>query len=340
MPLGAVRAFRHGCGGAIITGTMVEAAPSTGAPQRTPLGGAFFMTRIAFIGLGNMGGGMAANQAKAQRQVLAFDLSPPAIERAAAAGCVAAGTAAEAVKDADVVITMLPAGPHVRSLYAEAVLPNAPGRALLIDCSTIDVESARAVAAQAKAQGFRFADAPVSGGVAAAQSGQLAFMVGCDEADFAAVEEALAPMSRVTLRAGDHGAGQAAKICNNMVLGISMIGVCEAFALAERLGLAAEKFFEISSQASGQCWSLTSYCPWPGPVPTAPSNRGYEGGFATAMMLKDLKLAQQAAAAAGAATPLGAAAEGLYALFDRLGHGGKDFSAVLQLLRGQPDALG
>jgi len=293
------------------------------------------MTRIAFIGLGNMGGGMAANQAKAQRQVMAFDLSKAALEKAQGAGCSPVASVADAVKDADVVITMLPAGPHVRQVYAEQVLPNAPKSALLIDCSTIDVEGARAVAAQAKAAGFRFADAPVSGGTAAAEAGTLAFMVGCDDADFAAVEDALKPMSRITVRAGDHGAGQAAKICNNMVLGVSMIGVCEALALAEKLGLDPVKFHEISSQSSGQCWSLTSYCPWPGPVPAAPSNRNYEGGFATAMMLKDLKLAQEAAAKSGAAAPLGATAEGLYALFDRLGFGGKDFSAILELFRGR-----
>ncbi|HEX7887233.1 MAG TPA: 3-hydroxyisobutyrate dehydrogenase [Phenylobacterium sp.] len=290
--------------------------------------------RVAFIGLGNMGGGMAANQAKAGREVMAFDLSPAAMDKAVAAGCSRAGSVAEAVKSADAVITMLPAGPHVRSVYAEHILPHAARTALLLDCSTIDVESARAVAAQAKAAGFRFADAPVSGGTAAADAGTLAFMVGCDEADFTGIEEALQPMSRATMRAGDHGAGQAAKICNNMVLGISMIGVCEAFALAEKLGLEGERFFEIASKSSGQCWSLTSYCPFPGPVPAAPSNRNYEGGFATAMMLKDLKLAQDAAAKAGAATPLGGAAEGLYALFDRLGGGGKDFSAILEMLRG------
>jgi len=293
------------------------------------------MTRIAFIGLGNMGGGMAANQAKAGRAVMAFDLAKAALDKAAAAGCSPVASVTEAVKDAEVVITMLPAGPQVRQVYAEQILPNAPKSALLVDCSTIDVESARAVAAQAKAVGFRFADAPVSGGTAAADAGALAFMVGCDESDFAAIEAALKPMSRITVRAGDHGAGQAAKICNNMVLGISMIGVCEALALAERLGLDPAKFYEISSQSSGQCWSLTSYCPWPGPVPAAPSNRDYEGGFATAMMLKDLKLAQEAAAKAGAATPLGAQAEGLYALFDRLGYGGKDFSAILNLFRGE-----
>ena len=293
------------------------------------------MTRVAFIGLGNMGGGMAANQAKAQRVVSAFDLSAAAVEKAVAAGCSAAGSVAEAVKDAEAVVTMLPAGPHVRQVYAEQVFPNAPAGALLIDCSTIDVESARAVAAQAREKGFRFADAPVSGGVAAAEAGTLAFMVGCDEADFAEVEAIIKPMSRATIRAGDHGAGQAAKICNNMVLGASMIAVCEALALAEKLGLDPVKFHEISSQSSGQCWSLTSYCPWPGPVPAAPSNRDYEGGFATAMMLKDLKLAQEAAAKSGAAAPLGAQAEGLYALFEKLGYGGKDFSAILQLFRGQ-----
>jgi 3-hydroxyisobutyrate dehydrogenase len=293
------------------------------------------MTRIAFIGLGNMGGGMAANQAKAGRAVMAFDLAKAALDKATAAGCSPVASVAEAVKDAEVIITMLPAGPHVRQVCAEQILPNAPKSALLVDCSTIDVESARAVAAQAKAAGFRFADAPVSGGTAAADAGTLAFMVGCDEGDFPAVEDALKPMSRITVRAGDHGAGQAAKICNNMVLGISMIGVCEALALAERLGLDPAKFYEISSQSSGQCWSLTSYCPWPGPVPAAPSNRNYEGGFATAMMLKDLKLAQEAAAKAGAAAPLGAQAEGLYALFDRLGYGGKDFSAILNLFRGE-----
>jgi 3-hydroxyisobutyrate dehydrogenase len=298
------------------------------------------MTRVAFIGLGNMGGGMAASQARAGRKVMAFDLSAAALDKAVAAGCSAAGSVAEAVRDAEAIITMLPAGPHVRQIYAEQILPNAPKMALLTDCSTIDVESARAVAAQAKAAGFRFADAPVSGGTVAADAGTLSFMVGCDEADFAAVEDIITPMSSVTMRAGEHGAGQAAKICNNMVLGISMIGVCEAFALAEKLGLDGARFFEIASKSSGQCWSLTSYCPWPGAVPTAPSNRNYEGGFATSMMLKDLKLAQDAAAKAGAAAPLGAAAEGLYALFDRLGGGGRDFSAILEMLRGRNTSHG
>ncbi|MBS0489121.1 3-hydroxyisobutyrate dehydrogenase [Phenylobacterium sp.] len=295
--------------------------------------------RIAFIGLGNMGGGMAANQAKAGRQVAAFDLAAAAMDRAQAVGCTPAGSVAEAVRDADAVVTMLPAGPHVRKVYAEEILPNAPKTALLIDCSTIDVDSARAVAELARDKGFRFADAPVSGGTAAADAGTLAFMVGCDEADFADVEAVIQPMARAVIRAGDHGAGQAAKICNNMVLGISMLGVCEAIALAEKLGLDPERFFEIASKSSGQCWSITSYYPWPGPVETAPSNRGYQGGFATAMMLKDLKLAQQAAATAGAAAPMGAQAEGLYALFERLGFGTTDFSGVLQMLRGRLDEL-
>ncbi len=296
--------------------------------------------RIAFIGLGNMGGGMAARQAAGGRAVAAFDLSRAALDKAAGAGCQPTASAREAVKDADIVITMLPAGPHVRKVYAEDILPNAPKSALLIDCSTIDVDSARAVASEAAAAGFRFADAPVSGGTAAADAGTLAFMVGCDEADFPAVEDALKPMARVIIRAGDHGAGQAAKICNNMLLGVSMIGTCEAFALAERLGLAPERFYEIANKSSGQCWSLTTYAPWPGVGPATAADRNYEGGFATAMMLKDLKLAQEAAARAGASTPMGAQAEALYALFDRLGYGGKDFSAVLQLIRGELARLG
>jgi 3-hydroxyisobutyrate dehydrogenase len=301
--------------------------------------GAPGLTRIAFIGLGAMGGGMAANLVKAGGEVAAFDLSATALERASAAGCRPAASAAEAVSGAEVVITMLPAGPHVRAVYGQDLLPNAAQGALLIDCSTIDVDSARAVAEQASAAGFRCADAPVSGGTAAAEAGTLAFMVGCDEADFAVVEAALAPMARVVIRAGDSGAGQAAKICNNMLLGVSMLGVCEAFVLAERLGLDAERFYDIASKSSGQCWSLTSYCPAPGVGPPSPADRGYAPGFSTAMMLKDLKLAQEAAARSGAATPMGAQAQALYALFDRLGYAGKDFSAVIELLAGRLAAL-
>ena len=297
------------------------------------------MSRVAFIGLGAMGGGMAANQAEAGHEVHAFDLSLQALQRAAASGCATAASTAEAVKDADVVITMLPAGQHVRQVYDADIAPNAMPGALLIDCSTIDVDSARAVAAQMAERGLTFADAPVSGGIAAADGGTLTFMVGCETARFAEVEAALKPMAKAVVHAGEAGAGQAAKICNNMVLGISMLGVCEGFSLAERLGLRADKFYDIASQSSGQCWSFTSYCPWPGVGPASPSDRGYEGGFLTKLMLKDLKLAQEAAARAGAATPMGAQAEGLFALFDRLGYGGKDFSGVLQMLRGHLDEL-
>lgn len=293
------------------------------------------MTRVAFIGLGNMGSGMAANQAKAGREVIAFDLNAEAVERAKQQGMAAAASAADAVNDADIVITMLPAGQHVSDVYMQAILPHARKDALLIDCSTIDVDTARTVARDASMQGFRAADAPVSGGTAAATGGTLTFMVGCREQDFAEFEDALKPMAKAIIHAGASGAGQAAKICNNMLLGISMIGTCEAFALAERLGLDAQKFFDIASKASGQCWSLTSYCPWPGPVPTAPSNRDYEGGFAAAMMLKDLKLSQDAAEAVGASTPLGGGAEAMYNEFVQRGYANKDFSAIIEMLRGR-----
>ncbi len=237
------------------------------------------------------------------------------------------------------VVTMLPAGRHVRQVWEEDIIPNARAGTLLIDCSTIDIDSARFVHEAARRRDLRSADAPVSGGVMAADAGSLTFMVGCGDDVFGAVEAILTPMAKSVIHAGAEGAGQAAKVCNNMLLGISMLGVCEAFALAEKLGLSADRFHDIASQASGQCWSLTTYCPWPGPVPSAPSNRNYEGGFLTALMLKDLKLAQEAAAAAGAATPLGAQAEALYALFDGLGYGNKDFSAILQLLRGDLSSL-
>ncbi|HWA59722.1 MAG TPA: 3-hydroxyisobutyrate dehydrogenase [Caulobacteraceae bacterium] len=295
--------------------------------------------RIAFIGLGNMGGGMAANLVKAGHEVTAYDLSAAAMDKAAANGCRRAQSTADAVREAEAVVTMLPAGTHVRQVWQADVIPNAAAGALLIDCSTIDVESARAVAEAAAKAGFKAADAPVSGGIMAADAGTLAFMVGCEADLFAAVEQVLTPMARAVIHAGGAGAGQAAKICNNMLLGVSMLGVCEAFALAEKLGLEAERFFDIASKSSGQCWSLTTYCPWPGPVPTAPSNRNYEGGFLAGLMLKDLKLAQEAAAKAGATTPMGAQAEALYALFDRLGFAGKDFSAVLQLMRGDLKSL-
>ena len=297
------------------------------------------MTRIAFIGLGNMGGGMAANQAKAGHEVRAFDLSPAALERARENGCTPVGSVAEAVNGADVVITMLPAGPHVLKVYSDEVFGKAPTTALLLDCSTTDVDTARKVAGLARDAGYVFADAPVSGGTMAADAGTLAFMVGCDEPEFGRIETALEPMSRATFRAGDHGAGQAAKICNNMVLGITMLATCEGIALAEKLDLDPARLFDIMAKSSGQSWSVTTYYPWPGPVPTEPSNRNYDGGFAAAMMLKDLKLAQDAAAKSGASTPLGAQTEALFQMFNGLGYGGRDFSAILQMLRGKLDEL-
>ena len=297
------------------------------------------MITVAFIGLGNMGSGMADNLVKHNFKVMAFDLSEAALAKAKDAGCIIAQSTEQAVSEADIVITMLPAGPHVLKVYSEQIIGAAPSSALLLDCSTIDVDTARKVAGLAKEAGYAFADAPVSGGTMAADAGTLAFMVGCDEGDFARIEPALEPMSRATFRAGDHGAGQAAKICNNMILGITMLGTCEAIGLAEKLGLDPVKMFDIVSKSSGQSWSTTTYYPWPGPVPTAPSNRNYDGGFATAMMLKDLKLAQDAAAKSGASTPLGAQTEALFQMFDRLGYGGRDFSAILQLLRGKLDEL-
>ena len=293
------------------------------------------MVTTAIIGLGNMGAPMATNLAKARRDVRVYDKSAPAVARAAIAGCKATTSAAEAVRGADHVITMLPAGVDVAGVYREHIIPHARKRALVIDCSTIDVETARAIAADARAAELRPADAPVSGGVAAARAGGLTFMVGCDPADFEMIDIALNPMARAIIHAGPAGAGQAAKICNNMLLGISMIGVCEAFALAEKLELDAERFFEIAKNASGQCWSLTSYCPWPGLVSTAPSNNDYEPGFTAAMMLKDLRLAQEAARKNGQETPLGALAETIYAALAEQGQGGKDFSAVIEKLRGK-----
>jgi 3-hydroxyisobutyrate dehydrogenase len=294
------------------------------------------MTTVAFIGLGNMGGPMAANLAKSGFDVGAFDLSSDAVAKAVDAGCKGRATVAEAVSAADVVVSMLPAGKHVRSVYmgAEGVIAHAKAGALFIDSSTIDVQSARDVAAAAKAKGFAMLDAPVSGGVGGATAGTLTFMVG-GEAD--AVERArpvLQKMGKNIFHAGAAGNGQAAKIANNMLLGVTMIATCEAFNLAEKLGLDAQTFFNIASTASGQSWSMTSYCPAAGPVPSAPSNRDYKPGFAAAMMLKDMRLAQEAAHAAKAATPLGAQAEALYALMEAAGKDDLDFSGVMKLIRG------
>lgn len=295
------------------------------------------MSTIAFIGVGNMGGPMARNLLKAQEQVRAFDVSPAALKPVVESGAKPANTALDAVKDADVVVSMLPAGSHVRSVYLEeaSILSAARKDALLIDCSTIDIDSARAVHAAAEKKGFDFLDAPVSGGVGGAEAGTLAFMCGGSDKAFARAKPILEKMGKRIVHAGGPGAGQAAKICNNMLLAVSMIGTCEAFVLGEKLGLEHQKLFEIMSAASGQCWSLTTYCPVPGPVPTAPSNRDYAGGFATALMLKDLKLSQNAAQGAGATTPLGAEAAQLYSLFAAKGNGAVDFSGIIRMLRGE-----
>ena len=294
------------------------------------------MATIAFIGLGNMGGPMAQNLIKAGHEVRGYDLSEKALAAAVAAGAKKAGSPAEAVRDADVIVTMLPAGKHVRGAYGGqgGLIKSAKKGALLIDCSTIDVESARAVAQEAADAGLEMVDAPVSGGVGGAAGGTLTFMVGGPDAAFARAKPILEKMGKTIVHCGGSGNGQAAKICNNMILGVSMIAVSEAFMLAKRLGLDAQKLYDVSSTASGQCWSLTTYCPVPGPVPTSPANRDYQAGFTAAMMLKDLLLAQQAASAAGASTPLGAEAAQLYNLFVNGGRGAMDFSGIVKMLDG------
>jgi 3-hydroxyisobutyrate dehydrogenase len=296
--------------------------------------------QIGFIGLGNMGGPMAANLVKAGHAVTAFDMSPAAMDKAASAGAKRAAAGPDVVSGAEVVVTMLPAGQHVRAVYLgpQGLLAQAAPGTLFIDSSTIDVATARDVHDAAKRAGMHFLDAPVSGGVGGATAGTLTFMVGGDDAAFARAKPILEKMGKNIFHAGGAGNGQAAKICNNMLLAISMIGTCEAFVLAEKLGLDAETLFRISSTASGQCWSLTSYCPVPGPVPGSPANRDYQPGFTASMMLKDLKLSQNAAQASGAATPLGAQATALYSLFESAGAGARDFSGIIQLLRGHPQS--
>jgi 3-hydroxyisobutyrate dehydrogenase len=290
------------------------------------------MAKIAFIGLGHMGGGMAPNLAKAGHEVRAFDLVPEAVQHAAEGGCKAAASAAKAVKDADVVITMLPASKHVRAVHENDVAPNAKPGALLIDCSTIDVSSAREVGDGLIELGFEFVDAPVSGGIAAAAGGSLTFMVGGTDEAFEQARPFLEPMAKAVIHAGGLGAGQAAKICNNMILGATMVATCEAFVLAQKLGLDPQVFFDISSKASGQSWSMTSYAPVPGVGPDTPADHDYEGGFAAALMLKDLKLAMEAAQAAGAYTPMGAGAEELFQRFVDRGGGNKDFSGIIKMI--------
>ncbi len=291
------------------------------------------MSTIAFLGLGNMGGPMAANLVKAGHAVVGFDLVEAAKQASAASGVAVKANAREAVAGADAIVTMLPAGRHVLASW-EDFLPAAAKGALVIDCSTIDVDSAKRAHEAGAAAGALTLDAPVSGGVGGATAGTLTFMCGGSDEAFARAKPILEAMGKRIVHCGGPGAGQAAKICNNMILGATMIVTCEAFALAEKLGLSAQALFDVASTSSGQSWSLTSYCPVPGPVPASPANRDYKPGFAAALMLKDLRLAQEAAAGVGAATPLGAEAAQLYALFVAAGHGGDDFSGVINFLRG------
>jgi 3-hydroxyisobutyrate dehydrogenase len=294
------------------------------------------MAHVAFIGLGNMGLPMAQNLIKAGHQVTGVDLSAAAKDKLKASGGALADSAGAAATRADVVVTMLPSGKEVRALYLDAggIVAGAKKGALLIDSSTIDVESARVVAKAATEKGLLMVDAPVSGGVGGASAGTLTFMVGGSDAAFAKAKPFLDAMGKTIVHAGGDGNGQAAKICNNMILGISMIAVSEAFVLAEKLGLDPQKLFDISSKSSGQCWSMTSYCPVPGPVPASPANRDYQAGFTAAMMLKDLKLSQDAARTAGAATPLGADASSLYSRYVESGEAGRDFSGIIRFIRG------
>ena len=292
------------------------------------------MAVIGFIGLGNMGTGMAANLVKAGHAVRAFDVSAAALSRAAEAGAKRMSSVTEAVAGARAVVTMLQTGQQVRDVYENEAFAAASREAILIDCSTIDVATARAVGEIAAGRSLAMVDAPVSGGVAGAIAATLTFMVGGTDKSFAMAQPILAAMGKTVIHAGPAGSGQAAKICNNMLLGASMIATAEAFNLAIRLGLDPQVFFDISSKASGQCWSMTSYCPVPGPVPAAPSNRNYDGGFMSALMLKDLKLAMAASQATGASVPMGALAESLYQNFVNLGGAPKDFSAIIKLLDG------
>ncbi len=290
------------------------------------------MTTIAFIGLGNMGGPMAANLVKAGHDVSGFDLVAALRDEAAAAGVHIVGSSTDAVKGADAIVTMLPAGKHVRAVWAE-IVPHAKVGAVIIDSSTVDVDSARAVHALAAERKLLSLDAPVSGGTGGAKGGTLTFMCGGADAAFAAAKPILEKMGKRIVHCGGAGAGQAAKICNNMILGATMIVTCEAFVLAEKLGLSHQALFDVASTSSGQSWSLTSYCPVPGPVPASPANNSYKPGFAAALMLKDLKLAQEAAQSAGADTPIGAHAAQLYEAYTAAGNDGADFSGIINFLR-------
>ena len=293
------------------------------------------MATIGFIGLGNMGLPMAGNLVKKGHLVKGFDLVGANVEKAVARGVTMAGSAGEAAKGVEAVVTMLPAGKDTLAVWGGGLLAAAAPGTLIVDSSTIDVASARRAHKLAGEARTLSLDAPVSGGVGGAEAGTLTFMAGGTKAAFEKAKPILEAMGKRIVHCGEAGAGQAAKICNNMMLGISMIGVSEAFVLAEKLGLSHQALFDVASTSSGQCWSLTSYCPVPGPVPAAPSNNNYKPGFASALMLKDLKLAQEAASAAGATTPLGAAAAQLYGLHNAWGEGGTDFSGIIHLIRGR-----
>ena len=290
------------------------------------------MTSIAFIGLGNMGGPMAANLVKAGHAVTGFDLSADMLAAAEKAGIKPANLLADALAGAEVVITMLQKGSQVLTVWSDIL--RAPSKDMLvIDCSTIDVESAREAHARARRAGCLSLDAPVSGGTGGAAAATLTFMAGGSEEGFARAKPLLEAMGKKIVHCGEAGSGQAAKICNNMILGVSMIGVCEAFVLAEKLGLTHQALFDVASTSSGQCWSINTYCPVPGPVPTSPANNSYKPGFSVGLMLKDLKLAQEAALASGAATPLGAEAAQLFSMFEKQGNGMRDFSAIIDMFR-------
>ena len=291
------------------------------------------MTRIAFLGLGNMGAPMAANLVKAGHTVVGFDPVPAALDHARDSGVIIAAEAVGAVTDVEIVITMFPSGKHVIDAYREGLLAAATPGTLFIDSSTIDVDDARTARSLAVAAGHRGMDAPVSGGVGGATAGTLTFMVGADEADFAAAEPILSVMGGRIVHCGETGAGQAAKVCNNLILGISMIAVSEAFVLGEKLGLSNQALFDVASTASGQCWALTTNCPVPGPVPASPANRDYQPGFAGALMAKDLGLALGALESTGTAAELGPLAASIYRRFADEGGAGLDFSAIITTIR-------
>jgi 3-hydroxyisobutyrate dehydrogenase len=298
------------------------------------------MAQIAFIGLGNMGLPMAQRLNAAGHTITGFDIRSAASDKFAASGGVVATAIDVACMGADTIITMLPSGAEVREVYLTqgGVLASASAGALLIDASTVDVETARAIAAAARVNDLDMIDAPVSGGIAGAEAGTLTFMVGGSVQALERAKPILEAMGKTIVHAGGPGNGQAAKICNNMILGVSMIAVSEAFVLAEKLGIDAQTLFDVCTKASGQCWAMTNYCPAPGPVPTSPANREYQAGFTAAMMLKDLKLAQGAAKAAGATAPMGAGAAALYGLFVEQGNAATDFSGIIRFLRGSKSA--